>query len=307
MQDRPQADAVRTDGPGRLLQEARERKHLSTQAVADALHLRAEIIEALEQDRYDRLPPLTFSKGYLKAYAKLVEIPEFEVMAAFEVMHRTREGESEVERTEQQGQRQQDSGVTTTPLQVSPQTIMWGGLVVVGLLMVLLAFWSGSEEEPELRDTDTVAESVTEQPEPAQQPVAEPSPSEPEPEPEPAGSVAATAKTDPATPAAPVPLAPAADPEPVEQPAPEPEPLEASLSMEISGETWLQIQDGQGNSLFSGLVQGPRTIGYVAEPPYSLVIGNAAAIETLSFDGKPVHLRRTAPGRVIRLTLGEQR
>ena len=71
-------------GPGAMLREARESKRLSVRAVADALHLGTDIIEALEEERFGDLPPLTFVKGYLRAYGKLVELPEEQLMGAFD-------------------------------------------------------------------------------------------------------------------------------------------------------------------------------------------------------------------------------
>lgn len=70
-------------GPGAMLREARESKRMSIRAVADALHLSTDIIEGLEQERFDDLPPLTFVKGYLRAYGKLVDLPEERLMESF--------------------------------------------------------------------------------------------------------------------------------------------------------------------------------------------------------------------------------
>ncbi|MDZ7810663.1 MAG: DUF4115 domain-containing protein [Arhodomonas sp.] len=71
-------------GPGRRLRLARERRELAVGAVADALHLQRRIVEAIEADRYDELPPVTFTRGYLRSYARLVEVPEDEVLSAYD-------------------------------------------------------------------------------------------------------------------------------------------------------------------------------------------------------------------------------
>ncbi len=73
----------RVEGPGRRLRRAREKRGLSTADAADALHLGRNTVEALDNDAFDRLPPVTFVKGYLRAYARLVNLPEEDVLQAF--------------------------------------------------------------------------------------------------------------------------------------------------------------------------------------------------------------------------------
>ena len=70
-------------GVGKLLRERREQQGLTQQDVAASLNLRVAAIEALEAERFDLLPPRTFVRGYLRAYAKLVGLAEAEVLAAF--------------------------------------------------------------------------------------------------------------------------------------------------------------------------------------------------------------------------------
>lgn len=72
------------ESPGRRLRRARERRELTTAAVADALHLERRMVEALEAEDYDVLPPATFVRGYLRAYARHVGVPESEVVQAYD-------------------------------------------------------------------------------------------------------------------------------------------------------------------------------------------------------------------------------
>jgi len=71
------------DGPGWRLRDAREERNLSTLEIADALHLERRIVEALEADDYASLPPVTFTKGYLRAYARYVGLAEEQVLREF--------------------------------------------------------------------------------------------------------------------------------------------------------------------------------------------------------------------------------
>ena len=71
-------------GPGQILKEARERVNLSTQDIADKMKLKKALIEDIEQDNYDIDISLTFVRGYLKLYAKHVNVSEEDILGAFE-------------------------------------------------------------------------------------------------------------------------------------------------------------------------------------------------------------------------------
>ena len=70
--------------PGQKLKKHREELGLSHNRVADALHMTAHYVKALETDQYDKLPGKTFVKGYFRAYAKLLDVDVEEVMTCYE-------------------------------------------------------------------------------------------------------------------------------------------------------------------------------------------------------------------------------
>ena len=70
-------------GPGADLQAAREGMEVSTREVADALNLPVNVIEALEADDYERLPPTVFTRGYLRSYARLLELSPESLLARY--------------------------------------------------------------------------------------------------------------------------------------------------------------------------------------------------------------------------------
>lgn len=74
-------------GPGVILRKAREGANLSTDEIAKKLHLKNSLVVDLENDNYDINISLTFIKGYLKLYAKQVNVPENIVVDAFEGMN----------------------------------------------------------------------------------------------------------------------------------------------------------------------------------------------------------------------------
>ena len=68
---------------GARLAAAREACELDKRVVANELNLDVRIVEALENDDKRALPAAIFVKGYLRNYARLVGLPEDEVVADY--------------------------------------------------------------------------------------------------------------------------------------------------------------------------------------------------------------------------------
>ena len=65
------------------LRNLREQKNLTIAEVANRLYLQPHVIEALEQDDHESLPPGTYVYGYLQNYAKLLDTPVDRVVAMY--------------------------------------------------------------------------------------------------------------------------------------------------------------------------------------------------------------------------------
>ncbi|MFM8354903.1 MAG: helix-turn-helix domain-containing protein, partial [Gammaproteobacteria bacterium] len=61
-------------GPGQQLRAEREALGVTVREVADTLNLSMVVIQALEEDDYDRLPGVVFTRGYVRAYSRLLDI-----------------------------------------------------------------------------------------------------------------------------------------------------------------------------------------------------------------------------------------
>lgn len=72
-----------SEGPGRLLREAREALNLSQDEIARRLHLDLKMVKALESDDYKKLPPPIFVTGYLRNYARLTNLRADELIASY--------------------------------------------------------------------------------------------------------------------------------------------------------------------------------------------------------------------------------
>lgn len=72
-------------GVGALLKQSREQRGLTTAEVASQLRLKVSQIEQIEAEQWDPSVSATFIRGYLRAYAKLMKLPEKEILANFEL------------------------------------------------------------------------------------------------------------------------------------------------------------------------------------------------------------------------------
>ena len=71
-------------GPGALLKNARVMRDMTQQDVSDALNLMLRVIDDIENERWSQLPPPAFSRGYLRAYAKLLVLDPDMIVRAFD-------------------------------------------------------------------------------------------------------------------------------------------------------------------------------------------------------------------------------
>ena len=133
--------------PGHLLKRAREEKNLSVAAIATQLNLDLRIVEALEAGDQSKLPAPIFVRGYLRGYARLVDVPESEVLSAYQAQA----PQEPVPRA---------IGMASAPLRpaLRRSTIPWGGLLV--LLLVIGVAIAGFAFGPQLLSRITASAPV---------------------------------------------------------------------------------------------------------------------------------------------------
>lgn len=112
---------------GARLRSARKARALTIEQVGERLHLEESMLRAIEDDRYEALGAPVFVRGYLKAYAGLLGLPEQSVLDAY---------------------RQADPASTEPPQLVRereelPATALRipGGLTIAGVLVFLLVLF----------------------------------------------------------------------------------------------------------------------------------------------------------------------
>lgn len=70
--------------PGVMLREARRAKKLTQEEIAKQMRLNVQWIKDLESNDYSRAAALIYVRGYLRAYARLLDLSADDVIAAFE-------------------------------------------------------------------------------------------------------------------------------------------------------------------------------------------------------------------------------
>lgn len=75
-----------SETPGKLLVAARESQSLSQADIAKQTRLSTQTINDIENDVYDRFGAATFVRGYLRSYARAVNVSEEKILAAWEAL-----------------------------------------------------------------------------------------------------------------------------------------------------------------------------------------------------------------------------
>jgi cytoskeletal protein RodZ len=125
-----QLDAFTT--PGTLLRAARKLQGLSEREAADRLNFMPDYVAILERDDYQSLRSPTFARGYVKAYGRLLDLDEEQLMSVFDQL-------DSVEPV------QQERRIETRPLQL--QRTGLGVIIGLGVLLLLVValWWWGQE------------------------------------------------------------------------------------------------------------------------------------------------------------------
>lgn len=70
-------------GEGQMLQAAREDKQWSYTYTEEVTKIRVRYIQALEEEKYEILPGITYVKGYLRTYSKQLGLDSDEIIALY--------------------------------------------------------------------------------------------------------------------------------------------------------------------------------------------------------------------------------
>jgi len=294
-------------GPGANLRAAREARGVSIDKIADELHLSRSAVEAIEEDDYQALPSSVFVRGYLKNYARLMELPIGQVLDRYEKSRPSEQIATPVVK----GDIKDEVGGGHTGIRLVTWTI------VLLLLALVFSWWKGYLDWRPTTSSWSPAATMSEPNTPGQTAVVPDLSPLPTSGPEDSTEVLAEPEDSasvgpepvevvelPPEPSAPQ-AAPAADRETSEvtPPKAQSEPSStARVVFEFSGACWVNVRDSSGQRrLFGEMAAGDRK-PVEGTPPWSVVLGNSRAVR-ITVNGEPFDHSRYASGNVARFTL----
>ena len=133
--------------PSELLAEARQRLGLSQKEVADKLYLTTSFIKYIDAGEFSSLPKPAFIKGYLRTYARVVDLSGDEIVALYDAELQIAEPIPEI-----RGVTEEDVGTAS----ITGPVLQTGLIGLGGLALVVSVIWwlvSDPEEETPLSVT----------------------------------------------------------------------------------------------------------------------------------------------------------
>ncbi len=283
---------------GEMLRVKRESLGLSVREVADRLRLRVAIIESIEANDFQIGQVHTFTRGYIRSYAKLVGVDEKSVLDAFDSLGVGKNAEQDMQSFSQGTQKKKhDNNI---------MKLTWGiFVVIVGISAV---WWYQNEQNvdtvvaetaPQVEEFDpaSIEPELAEQAELLDQQEAVEASNAVVSELESVASGAEVANQEPAIESEVAEQEPQVAETPVQLPAEVP----PAISMSFSADCWIQIQDVNGKTLSTGVMKAGQTLELEGQGPFKFVVG-APEAASLSISGEPFDLSGYTAGKVARFT-----
>lgn len=333
----PEVAVAPGQNPGELLRLAREKRDWSQAEVARKLNLTVSSLNHVETGAFDKLPGHTFARGYIRAYAKLMDLDQAALVDAFDRYTGTHAKGSDVH----------SLGRIEEPVRLSHNILRGVSLLLLVAVVGGGFFWW--QDQGSLRGKDLAkialehvevesADGTTQihpLDEPEDQAVFAGQQAESAPlaldqgaaeqpaaaEQAPVSSEAAIAAAPAPAQQAPVQPAPAASPAPVTAPvqaiaAPVPAPVvaaaepaavpagSAKVAIQFTADCWTQVSDGNGKVLFSAIKRKGDNLELTGKPPFAVRLGFARGAQ-VSYNGQAVDVAPFTSGETARLKLGQ--
>jgi cytoskeleton protein RodZ len=316
-------------GCGNILKAARESQGLSIHEVCSHLRLGPKQIQAIEQDDFDKLPQPSIVRGFIRNYAKLLNIDVAPVLEAYQ-----RLVPSTAPLPLSVRSNASPSIIDKPARAIRPQRILTFFIFLI--LAAILAYFYVNHIKPQALKNASLALDVDEISETTGQEINVPAPmTDPAVQP----GIAADATTAPETAVAPSTLpaaesaagnpaevAPAIAAEPASTPSstsdstivstPTPaannviesttlksaDPQKAVLVFKVTEDSWVRIEDMQGKKVLSEVLTAGSEHNVTAEKPVNVIVGHAHGTQ-LTIDNQPYDLTQATRGRVARIQL----
>jgi len=259
------------ESPGQRLRAAREKLDLDIKTVAKKLHMNEKSIVALESDNYEMFPAPIYVSGFLRNYARLLNLPPEPIVESYESLGK--EAPPILSDLTANIPRRRHKGIES-----------WAGYLAAGGVLLMLLVWmmpSGN------RSIDEGVPSLTEnQPEP----------------------VASTPEADNEQPLEMDSESPEAVPEAVisntvsEPPLPIPS---DTLVLNFTADSWVEITDSTGRRVFYSMGKAGETSTLLGIAPFSVLLGYSPGV-SIEYNGKPFDQSPFVRQDVARFKLGKR-
>ncbi|MHB8115309.1 MAG: RodZ domain-containing protein [Acidithiobacillus ferrivorans] len=262
------------------LRTAREAHGWSLHQVAERLHITEAQVKGLEDGNYAALPGAAFARGFLKNYARLLELDPEPLLKTYDASN------------EGSGLHPSENVLPNCEgplLDYSRRMLIFSVLVTMAIIVAAWWFWS-QQRAQSLPATATSPTAIK-----------HPAPSAPVLRGAPSSVSPAVLAPHAVTQAAVVAVAQSAAPVAVSQFASAA--AGPGLAFQFSANCWVQVKDASGKTLLAALGQRGKVLRVDSgTPPYHILVGKASAV-VISYNGKPVPLPANALG-VARLQIG---
>ncbi|MEZ0210921.1 MAG: RodZ domain-containing protein [Methylophilus sp.] len=316
-------------GCGNILKAARESQGLSIHEVCSQLRLGVKQIQAIEQDDFDKLPQPSIVRGFIRNYARLLNIDVTPVLAAYQRMVPSTAPLPLSVRSNAS-----PSVIDKPARTIRPQRILTFFIFLI--LAAILAYFYVNHIKPQALknaslalDVDEISETTGQEinvPAPVTDAVTSPTPPDdataatenavapttlPATEPA-AGNAPEVSQTLTAEPtniaSSPTDSTIVSTPTPAANNVVESttlksaDPQKAILVFRVTEDSWVRIEDMQGKKVLSEVLTAGSEHNVTAEKPVNVIVGHAQGTQ-LTIDNQPYDLTQATRGRVARIQL----
>lgn len=266
---------------GARLAQARAERGLSVVDAAGKLRIAPRQIEALEADDYARLPGHTIARGFVRNYARLLQLDAESVLAAFE-QHVPKEADARISLQDQKVQFSESGNSRHN------RVVLWATLGIFLLTAIGYLLWRMENSSPKATVASASAPSVSATPKVV-------APTVP-----PEVVVAPPLATDAAA-------APSSSASPASAAASTTTPIPANIAEHVvhlafEGAAWVEVRDPSGKVVWLKNNPAGSEQDITAAPPLSFTIGNAAKVK-MTYNGDAFDLTPHLQGTVARFRL----
>ncbi|KGJ95467.1 RodZ domain-containing protein [Colwellia psychrerythraea] len=133
--------------PGTMLSEARKALSLSQEFISSKLNLKVALVKDIENDIFDPSMPVTFNRGYLANYAKLVGVEVEDILASYDALDA-----ATIQRSEML------SFSKETSKQAEHSRVMWLSYFIVAVFIGLTVLWWLQESRQQADESLNITE-----------------------------------------------------------------------------------------------------------------------------------------------------